>query len=219
MNSNQEILLVPVIELPPSNFCSTKKEAPKKSYIEAPEIWKHYNEKCYNDAGLFFLKPIEPLSWLFKLEDLTEVQLKIILKYIFNEAVEYFESINEILADPIEYAPLISGGYLLMVDNIVKSQPGCCCGLENIIEWKEATTVFTGHEADDLVYINRQNTKIEISIKQEVITISQENYLRVIKEAEIKIDNFIKKSGKLLNEILNIENGVSLAKSMIYKWD
>ncbi|MFK7983296.1 MAG: hypothetical protein AB8G86_25165 [Saprospiraceae bacterium] len=219
MKTNQEIILVPVLELPPFDFSKEERVSPKKSILEAPQEWVNYNQSCYNDSGLNNIKPINPLSWLFKIEPLSDDELKIILKQLIDNAVEEFDSINEILDDLIEYAPLIPGGYLFEVNQVIKSEPGCCCGLENILNWKDDETVLTGHGDDDFVHITRKNAQVEISIKQEIFILSKEDYDKVVKEAEGKIDKFVEKSGILINNILGIKNGKSFAKAMIYKWD
>jgi|GEM_PF-6269380 len=219
MKLNQDIKLIPVLELQPAAFSKIERESPKKSTLEAPQDWINYNQNCYNDSGLNTIKPIEPLSWLFKIESLTDSELKIILKDLIDTTVEDFESIDEILNDPIEYAPLIPGGYLFVVNNKIKSEPGCCCGLENIIEWKDSSRILTGHGNDDFVDINRTNSQVKVSIKKEVFLIREKDYNKIVNDAEISINKFIEKSGKLFNELLKIKNGKSFAKAMIYKWD
>lgn len=219
MKSNQDIKLIPVLELQPASFSKVERESPKKSTLEAPQDWINYNQSCYNDSGLNNIKPIEPLSWLFKIESLTNDELKIILKDLIDVAVKDFESIDEILNDPIEYAPLIPGGYLFVVKNEVKSEPGCCCGLEDISEWKDSGRILTGHGDDEFVDINRKNSQVEVSIKKEIFLLPEDDYNKIVNDAEIAINKFIERSGKLLNELLKIENGNSFAKAMIYKWD
>ena len=219
MKKNQDIKLIPVLELQPSAFSKIERESPKKSYLEAPQEWINYNQKCYNDSGLKNIKPVEQLSWLFKIEMLSDEELKIILKHLMDDAVEDFDSINEILDDPIEYAPLIPGGYVFEVNKVIKSRPICCCGLEDIIEWKDAQTIWTGHGKDDFVQIVKDNTQVEIIINKETFLLSREAYNQIIKNAEIQIDKFIERSGKLLRELLRIENGEAFARAMIYKWD
>jgi len=196
MNSNTEITLTPVIELYPDSYRKGERQGPEKSYIEAPQEWIAYNQTCYKDSGLYKILPIEPLSWLFKIEMLSDEELKIILKHLMDDAVEDFDSINEILDDPIEYAPLISGGYVFEVNKVIKSRPICCCGLEDIIEWKDAQTIWTGHGKDDFVQIVKDNTQVEIIINKETFLLSREAYNQIIKNAEIQIDKFIERSGK-----------------------
>ena len=219
MKKNQDIKLIPVLELQPSAFRKIERESPKKSYLEAPQEWINYNQKCYNDSGLKNIKPIEQLSWLFKIESLSNDEIKIILKDLIDGTVEDFDSINEILNDPIEYAPLIPGGYLFVVNNEIKSEPGCCCGLEDISEWKDSETIATGHGDDDFVYIHKKNSQVNISIKKEKFVLSEKAYNEIVNAAEIEIEKFIDKSGELINELLKIENGKSFAKAMIYKWE
>lgn len=219
MKQNQNIKLIPVLELQPADFSKTKRESPKKSVLEMPQEWKNYNRNCYNDSGLNNIKPIQELSWLFKIDYLSNQELKIILKELIDGTVEHFDSIDEILNDPIEYAPLIPGGYLFVVDNEIKSEPGCCCGLEDISEWKDSETVVTGHGDDDFVYIHKENSKVNISIRKEKFSLSEKVYNEIVNSAEIEIEKFIDKCGELINDLLKIENGKSFARAMIYKWE
>lgn len=219
MNLSQNISLIPVIELEPYNFSKIERQSPQESYLEAPKKWIEYNKNCYKDSNLDHINPIEPLSWFFKLEDLSEIELKIIIKSLFDEAAKDFESIDEILKDPIEYSPLIAGGYLFIVNDEIKSKPGCCCGLEDILEWKDSVTLPQGHGENDLVYIDRNKSFTEIKIQEEAFLIPKEIYDKTIKDTELIIDDFIDKSGKILNELFTIQNGRFIAKSMIYKWD
>ncbi len=219
MKQNQEIKLIPVLELQPANYSKVERESPKKTTLEVPQEWMNYNQSCYNDSGLKNIKPIEKLSWLFKIESLSDDELKIILKNLIDGVAENFDSIKEILNDPIEYAPLIPGGYLFVVDNEIKSEPSCCCGLEDILEWKDSETVITGHADDDFVYILKENSQVNISIKKENFILSEKSYNEIVNAAEIEIEKFIDKSGELINELLKIENGKSFAKAMIYKWE
>ena len=219
MKQNQDIKLIPVLELQPANFSKIKRESPKKSYLDAPQEWINYNQSCYNDSGLKNIKPIQQLSWLFKIDSLSNQELKIIVKGLIDRTVENFDSIDEILNDPIEYAPLIPGGYLFVVNNKIKSEPSCCCGLEDISEWKNSETVITGHGAEDFVQINKMNSQVNISIRKEKLLLSEEKYNKIINTAEIEIEKFINNCGELINELLKIENGKVFAKAMIYKWE
>ena len=219
MNSAQKIILIPVVELQPANFSKVERVSPQKMTVEAPQEWLDYNQSCYRDSGLNHIKPIEPLSWLFKIESLSDGELKIILKSLIDAAAEDFDSINEILDDPIEYAPLIPGGYLFEVNKVVKSEPGCCCGLEDILEWKESGTLLTGHGDDDFIHISRMDAHVEVLINKEKFVLSTEDYDGMVRDAEMKIDTFIKRSGELINALLGIKTGQAFAKAMIYKWD
>ena len=60
---------------------------------------------------------------------------------------------------------------------------------------------------------------MEIIINKETFLLSREAYNQIIKNAEIQIDKFIERSGKLLRELLRMENGEAFARAMIYKWD
>lgn len=219
MKAKQDIKLIPVIELQPATFSKKDRESPKESYLEAPQEWIKYNQSCYRDSGLNNIKPIRELSWLFRLDTLSNEDLKIILADLIYGKAEDFDSIDEILNDPIEYAPFIPGGYLFVVEDEVKSEPGCCCGLEDIADWKEGETVITGHGDDDYVYIHKENSQVKVSIREEAFLLSEPIYDEIIRSAENGIEDFINRGGKLINEILKIEHGKSFARAMIYKWE
>lgn len=220
MSLHPSISLIPVIELQPANFNPRDRISPTKSYLEAPKEWLTYHQACYKDAGFEYLKPIEPLSWLFEIESLSEANLKIILKNWFEGHATNFDSIKEIFDDPIEYAPLVPGGYLCKVDGLIKSRPGCCCGLEDLVDWKEGDRVHTGHGPNDIVDIFRHTSAIiELVILEERFTIPEKDYTKIIKAAELNIEAFIQTSGDLLKELFHIKNSHEVARAMIYKWD
>lgn len=219
MKPKQNIKLLPVLELQPANFSKVERTSPQKSKAEAPQEWQAYHQACYKDSKLTNIKPIRPLSWLFNIETLPDDALKIILKNLIDTAAEDFESIKDILADPIEYAPLFPGGYLFIVNEHIKSEPGCCCGLEDISEWKEANTVLTGHGDDDFVHINRTATQVDLTINKEIFSLPKEAYNKIIQDAETQIDAFIERCGKQINDLLGIESGKAFARAMIYKWE
>ena len=212
------IVLVPVMELCPVNFSKIDRESPAKSHSESIQEWLDYNYACYNDSGLNDVKPITPLSWLFKIENLSDFELTIILEKLISETLEGFESKNQIIENPIEYSPLIPGGYLFEVNNEVKSEPGCCCGLEDILDWKYSDIVTTGHGDDDYVHINRSESRVNISIRNEIFTLSDKHYQSIISDAESKINSLIERNGIIINRILDINTGINFAESMIYKY-
>ncbi|MFK7907806.1 MAG: hypothetical protein AB8B69_21930 [Chitinophagales bacterium] len=166
MNLKPKISLIPVIELAPSDFSKIDRTSPSKSHSESPEEWFEYNQKCYVDAGLTDIKPISQASWLVKLEDLSDDNLKIVLKQLYDSTVEGFDSIEEIINEPDEYAPFISGGYLFVVDGVIKSEPGCCSGLETIRDWEDAleyetkTEVWTGHDKEGIVHMEAEYSQM-----------------------------------------------------------
>lgn len=222
MPSKINIELIPVIEIAACDFNENNHVSPSTSMRNAPEEWEIYNQKCYQDAGLDGLQAIEKGEWLFEFEKLSDAHLKIILKELYKKTLVRFESIKEVVNDPIEYAPYISGGFLFIVDDEIKSRPGCCCGLETIREWDikindKPTEVWTGHDKEDLIYFDIQDENIQFTVAKETFLISMEDYQPIFKKAEKMIDVFIKRNGPLLNEVFKIKKGAVLAKAMIYK--
>lgn len=195
MKGNPRIQLIPVIELVPSVLNTLK-----RSCSESLDI-----------------KPIRRLSWLFRIDSLPDEALSVYLEELIRHTAEDFDSVEEVLNDPIEYAPLFAGGYLFVVDDEIKSEPICCCGLENIIDWKNSETLTIGHEEDDFVYIQKKDHQVEISIKEEVFIVDEVAFKNMINATEVEVDHFINRSGDVLNSLFGILNGSSIARAMIYK--
>ena len=167
--------------------------------------------------------PIEAGSWLSEVADLSDRSLGIILKELYDSTLEGFDSIEEIVNEPIEYAPLISGGYLFVVNGTIMSRPGCCSGLETIIEWEEAiesstkTGVWTGHDKEGIIHIEGGNPQLKVWVDEKIFWLKKNDYCEAVKKTAQIIDVFIEKAAILLNELLNIKTGKTLAKAMIYK--
>lgn len=214
------IQLIPVIELEPYDFKKGDYESPLNSSREVPNDWDKYNQKCYQDSGLKNITAIKTGLWHFNIEQFDPNQLRIILKAIYSKNDD--EHLKEIFNNPEEFAPYFSGGYVFVANDEVKSIPGCCCGLESIKEWKripneERGEIWMGHDIDAHIYFETEKKYICFEINNESFNLSFEEYSEIIANLEDKLYNLISKSGKVLNDIFNIENGRDVAKGMIYK--
>lgn len=217
---NQKIQLIPVIELEPYDFKKGNYKSPSLNLNEAPKDWENYNQKCYKDSGLINLSSIRMGSWLFNLGQLDKSQLTIILKAIYNNTEK--EHLLEIFKDPQEYAPFFCGGYLFTINEKIIAEPGCCCGLESISDWKDVITsksgqVWTGHNIDTYVNFTVENNEIQFEVNDEVFFISLENYIKVIDDVESKLQQLIITGGDILNDLFDIQNGKEISRGMIYK--
>jgi len=218
--SNQQIQLIPVIELEPYDFKKDDYESPTLSLKESPEGWENYNLKCYNDSNLIDLSPVRTGSWLFNIEQFDKQQLAIILKAIYKSEEE--EHLLEIFKDPQEFAPFFCGGYLFTVNGEIKAEPGCCCGLESIGDWKDVMEsksgqVWMGHDIDAYVNFTVENNDIQFEINDEKFYISLSDYSKTINIIEADLKQLIVTSGDILNDLFDIENGKEVSSGMIYK--
>lgn len=217
---NQHIQLIPVIELSPFDFQNNNYETPNLSLKESPDAWENFNQKCYFDSGLLNPTPIYTGSWLFDLEQFDKQQLTIILKAIFKNEEE--KELLEIFKEPIEFAPFFCGGYLFTVDNRILAEPGCCCGLESIMDWKavlksKSGQVWTGHDVNSYVNFNIKKGKVQFEVNQETYIIQLDEYSLLIKNTESILQQLISKSGNILNDLFDIQNGMEVSRGMIYK--
>lgn len=220
MQQTHSISLTPVIELIPQSYADNRPSF--TGDILDIEARKAYNQACYRDAGLEMIEPVEKGSWLFEIEYLSAQDLKIIFTTIFNEAVEDFNSIKEILDEPIDYAPFITGGFLLRINDEIKSRPGCCCGLESISDWESAVhgaegEIWTGHDKDDLVFLYPSNDNFVLKVGNSGFELNQLLFQQSVSNAKNSLTNSMKRISPILNEILGIKNGAEIISAMIYK--
>lgn len=218
--------LIPVIEVEPFSFSKSKYTSPKVSCAEDPEGWERYKQRCYSDYGLVGMKSITTGAWLYQANTLSEKQLYIIYKNLFNRFFETPEHLKEMLSDMEEYAPLISGGFMVKGKENILSLPGCCCGLESIHDWgsvllepeNKSGEIWIGHDTDCSVQYIRYKDSIELNIENaETYLLSDLQYQRMIHNATIELQHFIPTLGAALNRALKIENGNKLARIMIFR--
>ena len=224
MDKISNIELIPVIELEPLDFSDGRCYNGPNDIENHLELWDEYNRKSYADAGLTSITPIETGSWLFKIENLNENELAIIMKRKLETSGEDHDSINEIFNDPVEYVPLIAGGYLFLSMHNILSKPGCCSGLEDIEDWKNASNgtlgeIWTGHDKDGIVHLSNfmYDSIYQMTIDDNFMLIDILELQNAVKKAEHKIDTFIQQTGVIINQSFDIKNGHEISKSMIYK--
>jgi len=226
MKDISNISLIPVIELEPQSYANNREYiGPDNSNDKFIDEWDKYNKTCYRDAGLKSIIPIEKGSWLFELGKLSEGDLKIIFSTLFKETVEHdeHESINEILSDPIEYAPLISGGYILKINDKIVNKPGCCCGLETIIDWEAAANgedgeIYTGHDKSDLLNCKTESEFFYLNVGgDEDYKMIKSDFNQSVSKAKAILVDEMQRIAKVFNQILKINNGNEIIHAMLYK--
>lgn len=219
-----KISLIPVIELEPASYKNESRISPAGLNSESTNELSNYYKNSYLDSGLENIKPIEPLSWFFELEKLSSKNLKIILKTIIDESIENHDSIEDILNDLNEYTPFISGGYTICINGQIESRPGCCSGLEAIYEWCNVFNenngfIDNGHDSNSIsINTNESELEIGVNIDDKLFLVDRNTLKKEVIKAKKVIDQFIIKSGDLISEIYNIQNGDKFGKSMIYKY-
>lgn len=225
--------LLPVIELEPFDYRNEDSNytSPGVSSKENPGAWEEYNQRCYSDAGLTNLKPIQKGSWFFEITRLSINNLRIILPQLITDHLESIETTMEDMLDNLEeYAPLISGGMVVVFDEQVLSIPGCCCGLEAINEWTDSLfpfgsnkEIWVGHDGPNEEWHIQYDT--DDDLENMLITIAGkgtyqielELYERLIKNTRRKINRFITKAAPLLDDIFQFDQGKRLLRGMIYR--
>ncbi|MEK7435196.1 MAG: hypothetical protein AABZ74_18840 [Cyanobacteriota bacterium] len=217
-----KIKLIPVIEVEPFSYSKSEHKTPEKPRNEDPNEWEIYNQNCYKDSGLENFKPIEIGHWLFEIEKLRNHNLKIILSKIFEEKLDEDFTLEQMLEDIYDFSPLISGGYVFSIDNENLNLPGCCCGLETIYDWanifdEESGDIWNGHDSN-IIEFKKEGQNLIINIDKKDYSLKLKEFNKIFESLEKTIDEFIERCSGILNEILKIENGYDLAKSMIYKY-
>lgn len=215
--------IIPVMELEPSTYSKQSYESPSGSIIELPEKWEEYNQKCYQDAALQNLKPIETGYWLFEIEHLTTENLNIIFPEVFSEYLNDEKERNELFEDMTDLAPPICGGFVLKDSEQILHIPACCCGLETVEEWRMQSNgskvhVWTGHDQENEISLEFKSSEVILWIgESKQYTFSNAEYSFLLNQAESIIHQFIKRSGKVLDKLFNFKNGKELAEAMIYR--
>lgn len=221
----KNIALIPVIELEPFSYSDNYYKLPNNSVLENPEEWEIYNQKRYCDSGLTDITPIEKGSWLFEIDKLNDENLKIVLSKIFEERLSEDLTLKEMLEDMSDFAPLISGGYVLNIEGENVVLPGCCCDLETIHDWyidfdldNSENSIWVGHDSgNETSYkIKGKNVIIIINDKHKYL-ISVDLYEKMLEECISKLELFIERMSPIINEILNIDLGDELANQMVFR--
>lgn len=214
----KDIKLLPVIELEPMDYGANRTYDPDTG----SDGREAYNRLSYADGGLINIQPIEKGSWLFEIDTLSNTELRIIIKKVLDISAENFDSIQEIFSDPAEYAPFIAGGFLVMIDENIVCRPGCCCGLESIVEWRDASygqtgEVWTGHDKDDSFNVRSFNgSTFDVTIGEVKRTIDSSTMQKAVELAEYKVKRFINRTAPMVNELFGVKNGFEIVNAMVY---
>ncbi|MCU0537897.1 MAG: hypothetical protein MUD14_28765 [Hydrococcus sp. Prado102] len=146
------------------------------------------------------MKPYKKGSWLVATEELIyhDRALEILLDKRLSQID--FDSTKD-LAEQLNALP---GGYILEITKTIQVYPQCCGGLENIIEWKEAskylkneeTTLWIGHPWLMVSAIDEEHLRLrrtaEYNEPEElvILELKRSNLRSAIVDAEKKLSEF-----------------------------
>ena len=150
-----ELELVPVVEVRAWAF--SDRELPQGPSRDHREEWARYWVDCLADAGVFGLSPVEPGSMHVATRAFSN---PITLGRVLRRLVEAGD-----LSDPEAAGPLY-GGFAMLSNGAVLSEPSCCGDLGDWTDWRAVanyrdpawTMIWIGHpwlsaraEGDDLI--------------------------------------------------------------------
>jgi hypothetical protein len=128
----QDIELIPVLRLEPSQFAAQGRSSPSGVYEDMPEEWHRYWVESLADARISGLTPVERGSWHVPTSEFTDLaRLRRVLEVTFQNLEEAGFSID------LECLPML-GGLALRQSQKVLIEPGCCADLGDIACWREA---------------------------------------------------------------------------------
>lgn len=125
--------LVPVVELDPSTFATRDRPPPPANGPDQPAAWTQYWHDSLADGGVVGVEPLRPASWFVTVPQLRSPGTlgKILVGLLRSWGG------TEALADP-DGPPVLSGGLVLCHAGEILVEPGCCCDLGDLAEWKTA---------------------------------------------------------------------------------
>jgi len=143
--------LVPALELDPSEFRTRERLLPSGSTDKALAEWRRYWLDSLADSGVTGLEPLRAGSWHVPTRQFTDATILGRVLAVMLERLGGVEPV-EPLFDP-ECMSALFGGLLLCYEGRILIEPGCCCDLGNIADWREAASyrgtdwqlVWTGH--------------------------------------------------------------------------
>jgi hypothetical protein len=128
----QDIELIPVLKLEPSQFAAEGRSSPSGFYEDMPEEWHSHWVESLADSGIRGVMPVERGSWHVPTTEFTDLALlRRVLEVIFENLEEAGFSID------LECLPLLGGLALRQSQNVL-IEPGCCADLGAIAGWREA---------------------------------------------------------------------------------
>jgi hypothetical protein len=142
----EDIELIPVLELVPSDFSTDDRPSPSGPYENMPDEWHRYWVESLADSGIAELTPVQRGSWNVPTSEFTDpALLRRVLEVIFRRRVE-----GEAAPD---WGPLNGGLALRCRSQNVLVEPGCCADLGNAAGWRDAAgyreaewrTLWIGH--------------------------------------------------------------------------
>lgn len=151
--------LINTIEISPYDFSAREYDFPAGRSIEFPDEWDQFWKKCISDKNLGRIEAIKKGSYLVDITTINDDELVEIVK---NELKDVE------LPDFEEQVSRMYGGIVLIEDNKIYIEPGCCGDIGNISGWesifeKELNTwnqLWIGHP---WIFYRNNNEIIEFS--------------------------------------------------------
>ena len=144
-----------VVEIEPYSY--SDRESPLGSPgVVTDEQFQRYLSDCLEDAGLDHLVPVKATSMFYAVRGIDRDSLSALVKNELSRWPEDEDYSN--LENVAEYGSGFSGGIVILERDQCVSSPGCCCGLDCLIEWRQVLDdrpsdwleLWTGHDADSL---------------------------------------------------------------------
>lgn len=183
------------IVINPYDYSNTEYECPTGSSSEFPDEWNEFWTRCISDKNLGNLCAIRKGSYLVDIETINDKELEEIIK---NELKEVE------LEDFAEQVSRISGGIVIIENNIPLIEPTCCGDIGNIKEWESIFEdksngwyqLWIGHP---WLFYKKENGNIEFS---NYTDLNLENFKDIKSKFQFS-DDELKKEIKIVRNQLN----------------
>lgn len=231
--SDLPIRLIPVIEMPPTNYGRPDRVMPAAG--SPREAWDRWWLDSLADSGIAGLRPMRPGSWHVPMEQLTREHTLTQLLHVHLRPQLFQEdeaNTSDTLPsemtniDPEECLPF-SGGYALCIGEQVMITPRCCGDLGDIAQWRFAAgyreaavaTMWIGHpgleirlDGDLLVFAEEEKDHAPEWIG--ACRVRPEALGEAITRAENDMDAFARRIRRILANTLTEECAAELAAAL-----
>lgn len=157
------------------------------------------------------------------LEQISDLQLLELFESMFADWLQDRQAVEQLLEHFAELTPGLSGGYCLLRDQQMILQPGCCCGLWSLTDWKavlenDSGSIWTGHSAQKLVSFERGLKHVRINFSAtEHVTFLLDQYQEMLVRTDQQLQSLGQRIIPILNQLFETDAGPKLAPLLIYK--